>query len=230
MTVVDTTLKLASVESARKIRVMLVEDHALVRAAVRQAMSARDVEMVAEAATGEDALLLAPRIRPDVMLVDIDLPGIDGVELVRLLVPRLPETRMVMLTASTAERDVMEAMRGGASGFLGKDVTPDALLRAIRGAHQGDLAMPRQMAGRLMRRIMETWHQPPDRSPDPGIASLTAREEEILRVLADGLSDRAIAETLTLSTRTVETHVSSIIHKLDVRNRAEAARRYLDQY
>ena len=199
-----------------RLRVMLVDDHALVRSAVRQAITAPDVEMVAEAATAEDALLMALQERPDVLLVDIDLPGMDGVELVRELAPRLPETRIVMLTISSADHHLVDAMRYGACGYLTKDLTPDALLRAVRSAHAGELAMPRRMAARLVHRLVEASRgsTPTD---DPALATLSAREFEVLRLLSDGLTDRQIGEAFTISPRTVETHVSSILHKLGAR-------------
>ena len=207
------------------LRVMLVDDHALVRAAVRQAITAPDVELVAEAATAEEALLLAPVVRPDVLLVDIDLPGMDGVSLVRELAPRLPETRIVMLTVSSTDRHLLDAMRYGACGYLTKDVAPDALLRSVRSAHAGELAMPRRLAARLVHRLIESAGRGTDEE-DPALALLTSREAEVLRLLADGLTDREIAASLLVSPRTVETHVSSVLHKLGARNRAEAARRY----
>ena len=156
---------------------MLVDDHALVRSAVRQALSAPDVTLVAEAGTAEEALDVAPRVRPDVLLVDIDLPAMDGLRLVRELATRLPDTRIVMLTVSTAERDVIDAMRFGASGYLTKDLSPEALLRAVRGVHAGELAMPRWMAARVIRRLLATArHRSPVADEDPALASLSARE------------------------------------------------------
>ena len=211
--------------SRAKVRVMLVDDHELVRAAVRQALSAPDVELVAEAASAEDALRLAPQVRPDVLLVDIALPGMDGVELVRELAPRLPDTRMVMLTVSSAEQDLLDAMRYGAVGYLTKDVSPEGLLRAVRSAVDGELVMPRRMAARLVHRLEET-ARPSASPPDSAFGMLSERESAVLRLLAEGHADREIAESLTISPRTVETHVAGILHKLGARNRAAAAQRY----
>jgi NarL family two-component system response regulator LiaR len=208
-----------------RLRVMLVDDHALLRIAVRQALTAPDVEMVAEAASAEEALTLAPQVRPDVLLVDIALPGMDGVALVRELAPRLPDTRIVMLTVSSADHDLLEAMRCGAVGYLTKDVAPEALLRAVRSAHAGELAMTRRMAARLIQRLEET-SRPAAAAGDPALGTLTPREVEVLRFLADGRTDRQIAAALTISPRTVTTHVASILHKLGVTRRADAARRY----
>ena len=124
-----------------KLRIMLVDDHALVRSAVRQALSAPDVEVVGEAGSAEEALEQAPTLQPDVLLLDIDLPGMDGVRLLRELAPRLPDTQIVMLTVSSSRRLLIDAMRSGAAGYLTKDLSPDALLRAVRGIPRGDLPM-----------------------------------------------------------------------------------------
>jgi DNA-binding NarL/FixJ family response regulator len=209
------------------LRVMLVDDHGFVRSAIRQALTAPDVAVVAESASAEDALRIALDARPDVVLIDIDLPGMNGLRLLRELAPRLPDTKFVMLTVSTDQADVLEAVRLGAVGYLTKDLDADALLRSIRGVRDGDLAMPRRLAARTMRGLVEANLGRPDRSRE-GIGGLSRREEEILRLLTGGLTDREIGEALTISTRTVETHVSNILRKLDARNRADAARRYLD--
>ena len=149
------------------IRVMLVDDHSLVRLAVRQAVTAPDVEVVAESASAEEALQLAISMRPDVMLVDIGLPGMSGIDLVRELAPRLPDTKFVMLTVSTSDDYVADSVGYGALGFLTKDVPPDALLRAVRGAHRGDLVVPRQMAARLVRNLSDRARRAP-RLAGPG--------------------------------------------------------------
>ncbi len=209
-------------EAEAPIRVLLVDDHALVRSAIRQALDAPDIEVVGEARNAEEALDLAPRLRPDLVLLDIDLPGMTGIEAVRELAPRLPETRVVMLTVSTDRRNLLEAMRHGAAGYLTKDLTGDALLRAVRGLRRGDLAMSRQHAAQVVEHLQ--------RGGQGGMPEemrlLSAREQEVLRLLAEGLTDREIAGALAISPRTVESHVSAVLRKLEVRNRAEAAQRY----
>lgn len=206
------------------LRVMLVDDHALVRSAVRGALAAPDIEVVAEASSAEAAFDEALRTRPDVILLDVDMPGMSGLQLVRELSPRLPETKIVMLSVSGDDRNVVEAMRHGAVGYLTKDLGPEALQRAVRGIRAGDLAMSRRMAARTLRQFIKgTAGAVGD---DTSISALSGRELEVLELLADGLTDREIANALVISPRTVETHVGNILRKLDVRNRAEAARAY----
>ncbi|HET9416460.1 MAG TPA: response regulator transcription factor, partial [Candidatus Limnocylindria bacterium] len=137
--------------------------------------------------------------------------------------PRLPDTQIVMLSVSGDERSVLEAMRHGAAGYLTKDLGPEALQRAVRGIRQGDLAMSRRMAARTLRRFIEGGSA---NAEDSALSVLSSRELQVLGNLADGLTDREIAEALVISPRTVESHVSSILRKLEVRNRAEAAMRY----
>jgi two-component system response regulator DevR len=207
------------------LRVMLVDDHALVRSAVRQALAAPDIEIVGEAATAGETLLLAPQLQPDVLLLDINLPGTDGLRLVRELAPRLPETKIVMLTVSAARRDLIDAVRAGAAGYLTKDLSPEALQRAVRGVRSGDLAMSRTMAADVIEHLTSATRRPgPPGEADLG--DLSAREEEVLHQLSDGLTDRQIADRLSISPRTVETHVANVLRKLGVRNRSQAAVRY----
>lgn len=207
------------------LRVMVVDDHPLVRSAVARAINGDVMTVVAEASTAEEALTVALQVAPDILLLDIALPGMSGIELLRELAPRLPATRIVMLTVSSADRDVADAMRYGASGYLTKDLSPEALARALRATQTGELVIPRRLAARLVARLARR-AVPELTLEDVPVDRLTARELDVLRLLADGLGDRDIAAALTISRRTVETHVSSILHKLDVRNRAEAARRY----
>jgi len=211
--------------AGRSLRVMLVDDHALVRSAVRQAIAAPDVALVGAAGSAEDAFALALAVRPDVMLLDIDLPGMNGIQMLEELSPRLPDTKIVMLTVSDSERDMIDALARGAAGYLTKDLNPEALLRALRGTQQGQLAMSRSHAAKVMRHFTESARK--GRTGNAGgLEGLSPRENDVLRMLADGLTDREIAQSLMISPRTVETHVSNILHKLNVRKRAEAAQRY----
>ncbi|WP_372594880.1 response regulator [Actinotalea sp.] len=214
--------------SPRVIRVMVVDDHPLVRSAVTRAITAEDMVVVAEAATAEEALVLAPRVAPDVLLLDIAMPGMSGLELVRELAPRLPAAKILMLTVSSTDRDVAEAMRFGASGYLTKDLSPEALVRAVRATQNGELVIPRRLAARLLLKALRQ-AVPSSPAGDAPMDRLTTRERDVLRLINDGLSDRDIATALTISRRTAESHVSSILRKLEVRNRTDAARHYRDQ-
>jgi len=200
-------------------RVMLVEDHPLVRSAIRQALDVPGIQVIAEAGSAEEALDMFHDHSPDVMLVDLDLPGMNGVQLVRELAPRLPDCKIVMLTGSVRNEDVIAAIRSGAAGYLTKDMPSDALVRSLLGLRDGDLPMPRRLANQLVKHLLR---------PHAGgeHAGLSEREQEVLRSVAEGLTDREIGRALGISPRTVGRHVGSILDKLGVRNRAEAARRY----
>jgi two-component system NarL family response regulator len=211
------------------ITVMLVDDHALVRSAVRQALTAEDIQVVGEASTAEEAILLAPQLAPDVLLLDVNLPGTSGLAMLRELAPRLPSTKIVMLTVSDDRRDLIEAVRNGAAGYLTKDLSPDALQRAVRGIRSGDLAMSRAMAAEVIQHLASATGRS-GIDPAQALPGISPREEEVLSLLADGLTDKEIADRLGISPRTVETHVGSLLNKLGVRNRAEAARRYREAH
>src|SRR5918992_2149399 len=167
---------------AAPLRVILVEDHPLVRSAIRQTLSVPGIEILAEASSAEEALDLVRRHEPDVMLVDIDLPGMNGVQLVRELAPRLPNCKIVMLTGSARTDDVVTAIRSGAAGYLTKDMAADALVRSLMGIRKGDLPMPRRLAAQLVTHLLK-----PSTSADQG--GLSEREQEVLRLVADGLTD-----------------------------------------
>lgn len=212
--------------SDRPLRIILVEDHELVRAAVRQALdAAADLEVVTAVGSSEEALEVIPTLRPDVALVDIDLPGMRGPELVRELAPRFPDLWVVMLTVSRAERDLIDSIRSGARGYLRKDLSPDALVRSIRDIRAGVMPMARRDASLLVKRLVDASgrHRPVGLGRLP---ELTPRENEVLALLAEGLTDREIAVALVISRRTVESHVRNVLDKLGVKSRLEAARSY----
>ena len=201
------------------LRVMLVEDHPLVRSAIRQTLSVPGIEIIAEAGSAEEALDLVRDHQPDVMLVDLELPGMNGVQLVRELAPRLPDCKIGMLTGSARHEDVVAAVRSGAAGYLTKDMAPEALVRSLNSLREGDLPMPRRLAAQLVKHLLKP-------SAGTGQSGLSERETEVLRLVSDGLTDREIGRALGISPRTVGRHVGSILSKLGVRNRSEAARRY----
>ena len=206
---------------------MLVDDHALVRSAIRQAITTSDIHVVAECGSADEALERAPAVAPDLLLLDVDLPGMSGVELVRELAPRIPGTKIVMLTVSTSQRNLLQAVRHGAVGYLTKDLSPDALLRAVRGIARGDLAMSRSLAATVIEHLAGQGGA--TRDGDGEDFGLSARELHVLTLLAEGLTDREIADRLTVSPRTIESHVSNVLRKLGTRNRAEATRIYRRQ-
>jgi DNA-binding NarL/FixJ family response regulator len=206
------------------LRVMVVDDHALVRAAIRHAITSQGIEVVAEAATAAAALEAAPQARPDVVLLDLGLPDRNGLQVLRELCERLPSTQVVVLTVSGSPRDVREAVKSGAAGYLTKDLDPAALYRAIDGIRHGQLAMSRTIAAEAIRELRQDGVRARNGSCD----CLTVREDEVLRLMADGLTDREIATRLGVSRRTAEAHASHILHKLGVRNRARAARAYAE--
>jgi DNA-binding NarL/FixJ family response regulator len=194
----------------------------LVRAAVRDAISAPDIEVIGEVGTGAAAIDAIDELQPDLVLLDIDLPDMSGLGVLQAIPDRGP-TRVVILTVSGAHRDLIDAIRLGAVGYITKDVTPEALLRAVRAARAGDLPMPHRLAAAAIAELAATSAGTP---PHAGVESLTGREREVLRRISDGSTDREAAEALGISTRTVEAHVGRILRKLGVSHRSEAARIY----
>jgi NarL family two-component system response regulator LiaR len=197
------------------IRVLLVDDHPVVRQGLRALLSTHEgIEVVGEADDGEAAVAAAERFSPDVVLMDVVMPGMDGVEALRLIGERRPQTRVVMLTSYADERRAMEAVDAGASGFLLKDASPRDVAAAIRAAHRGEAVLHPAVAAKLLAER---------RRPPAAHADLTARELEVLRLIARGLQNKQIAAQLHLSEKTVKTHVSAILRKLDVTDRTQAA-------
>ena len=197
------------------IRVLLVDDHPVVRQGLRALLSTQDgIDVVGEAGDGEAAVAAAERLSPDVVLMDVVMPGIDGVEALRRIGGRRPQTRVVMLTSYADERRAMEAVDAGASGFLLKDASPRDVVAAIRAAHRGEAILHPSVAAKLLAER---------RRPPAAHADLTARELEVLRLIARGLQNKQIAAQLHLSEKTVKTHVSAILRKLDVSDRTQAA-------
>ena len=203
------------------IRVLICDDQALVRAGFRAILEAQaDVAVVGEAENGAEAVALAERRSPDVILMDIRMPVLDGVEATRRLVIAGSPARILVLTTFDLDEYVHAAIRAGASGFLLKDVTPAKLLEAIRVVAAGDALLAPSVTRRLLARFASTLPQQDHSSAT--LASLTARETEVLRLLAGGLSNAEIAAELVVSEATVKTHISSLLRKLGLRDRVQA--------
>lgn len=197
------------------IRVMVVDDHAVVRSGLRTFLLAfDDIELVAEAASGEEALRLCPEARPDVVLMDMVMPGMDGADATRELRQRCPQTQVLALTSFQNGELVRDALQAGAIGYLLKDVPIDALATAIREARAGRSTLAPAAAQALVRAT----RQQPELEFD-----LTERQKEVLALVVEGLSNAEIAERLVISLATARYHVSTILSKLSASNRAEAA-------
>jgi DNA-binding NarL/FixJ family response regulator len=205
-----------------RIRVLLCDDQALVRSGFRMILEARpDLEVVGEAEDGVQAVALGRRLAPDVILMDVRMPNLDGVEATRALVAAGSRARIVILTTYDLDEYVHAAIRAGASGFLLKDVRPAQLVDAIRVVAAGDALLAPSVTRRLLERFAATLpHQ--DSGPPPALEALTERELEVLKLLAGGCSNSELAERLFLSEATVKTHVSSILRKLGLRDRVQA--------
>ena len=200
------------------IRVLVADDQALVRGGFRMILEARDdIEVVGEAENGAEAVELAHELDPDVILMDVRMPELDGVEATRRLAGT--KARVLILTTFDLDEYVVEALRAGASGFLLKDVRPEQLADAVRVVAKGDALLAPTVTRRLLDRFAGSL---PVETPPPTLDSLTARELEILRLLATGSSNAEIAGELVVSEATVKTHVSSVLRKLGVRDRVQA--------
>ncbi|WP_433436733.1 response regulator [Nonomuraea sp. CA-141351] len=203
-----------------KIKVLLVDDHALVRKGFKLMLDAQpDLGVVGEAADGAEAVELSRRLRPDVVLMDLHMPGLDGVRATELITAELPEVRVLALSTFDLDENVVAALRAGAGGFLPKDVSPEELIEGVRVVHRGESAV----APRLLSRLIGTFVRASHPKPVPAeLAGLTDREGEILVLIARGRSNPEIAAELSVSPSTIKNHVTSLFAKIGARDRAQA--------
>jgi NarL family two-component system response regulator LiaR len=192
------------------IRVLIADDHAVVRQGLRTFLDLQeDIEVVGEAGDGGEALEAAERLSPDVVLIDLVMPGVDGIEAIRGLRERAPSVRAIVLSSFIDDEKLFPAVRAGAAGYLLKDVQPQELVEAIRTVHAGGALLHPRVASRLLEEL----------ATDP----LTPREREVLSLIGRGMANKVIARELSLSEKTVKAHVSSILAKLGVTDRTQAA-------
>lgn len=204
----------------KHIRILIADDHPLFREGVARLIADQpDLEVVGEASDGLEALVKARELRPDLILMDITMPGVDGLEATRLLKEELPEARIIILSQRDESEALFEATRSGAHGYLLKTLRSHQLLDALRSVMEGGAAIAPAMAGHLMEEFRRLSQATPDQKSEP----LTAREQEILKLIAQGASNQEIAEQLVVSLHTVKSHVKKILEKLHANSRHQAA-------
>ena len=200
------------------IRVVIADDHAIVRSGIRALLATEpDIAVVGEATNGEEAVLAAEQLRPDVILMDLVMPESDGITAIRQIAASLPDVRILVLTSFAGDNQVFPAIKAGALGYLLKDTGPEDLVRAIRQVYRGESSLHPQIARKVLRELARPAERPP--TPEP----LTAREVAVLRLVARGLSNGQIGEQLGISEPTVRTHMSNILSKLHLATRIQVA-------
>jgi two-component system, NarL family, response regulator LiaR len=197
-------------------RILVADDHSLFRDGLVSLLEAAGMDVVGQVGDGETAIEAALRLRPDVVLMDLNMPGIGGLEALRRLRAEWPAVQVVMLTVSEEQADLVAAVQAGARGYLLKHLKADEFLDMLHGLERGEAAMSRLTTARLLSGVSQLSHSGAG-------ANLTEREEELLRLLAEGLSNKSIAQKLSLSENTVKYHLKNILQKLGVHNRTEAA-------
>jgi NarL family two-component system response regulator LiaR len=200
------------------IRVLVADDHAIVRKGIRALLATEpDIEVVGEAENGREAVIETEKLRPDVILMDLVMPEMDGIEAIRRITARQPEARILVLTSFAADDKVFPAIKAGALGYLLKDSGPEELVQAIHQVYRGESSLHPTIARKLLQELSRPSERPPTLEP------LTEREVEVLRLVARGQSNQEIADELVISEATVRTHVSNILSKLHLASRTQAA-------
>ena len=208
-------------------RILLVDDHALLREGLAGIISSQpDMEVAGEANDGLEAVVMAQELRPDLVLMDVQMPALDGIEATRQIREKLPETTIVMLTVRDDDEKLLAALKAGAQGYLLKDIHSRDMLALVRGALRGEAALSPRMAGRVLAEFQRMNARVPAylATDEDELVDLTRRELETLSIVARGASDKEIAEELCVSIHTVKSHMRSILSKLHVNTRREAAR------
>jgi DNA-binding NarL/FixJ family response regulator len=209
------------VEEEAPVRVLLVDDHDLFRTGLRNLLEEQGVEIVGEAADGGHAVRLVRELAPDVVVMDLNMPGVSGVEATRQVTTAAPLTRVVVLTISDQDADVLDAILAGACGYLMKDASIDELMAGIRAASIGESLISSHIAGKVLQRVRATSSQP--EIEEAIRTELSDREIQVLKLIANGKDNSMIAGELHISPKTVKNHISNILMKLQIENRIQAA-------
>jgi len=210
------------VTSTERVRVLIVDDHALFRRGLMLVLESEEgIDVVGEADDGEEALAKAEELAPDVILMDVRMPRMSGIEATRALAERLPTSRIIMLTVSDEEDDLYEAIKAGATGYLLKEISIEEVADAVRAVVQGQTLISPSMASKLIVEFSNLAKRATDRQQVP-VPRLTDRELDVLRLVAQGLTNREIAEQLYIAENTVKNHVRNILEKLHLHSRMEA--------
>ena len=206
-----------------KIRLLLADDHAIVRRGLQLFLKTQpDFELVGEAATGQEVLERVAELQPDIVLMDLHMPVVNGIEATRQIKASHPAVKVIVLTSFSDHDHVLPAVKAGARGYLLKDIEPDELAKSIRQVYAGKVELHPDVAGLLLEQIANPEDSAPERNATP-FDELTAREREVLQLIASGLTNREIAEALFITEKTVKTHVSHILGKLGLSDRTQAA-------
>lgn len=203
---------------SNSIRILITDDHVVVRRGTQALLATEpEIDVVGEAKNGEEAVAKALQLQPDVILMDLEMPVMDGIEAIRRITASRPDARILVLTSFATDDKVFPAIKAGALGYLLKDSSPDELVRAIRQVHRGESSLHPTIARKLLQEMSRPMQKPPTEDP------LTEREVEVLRLVAQGRSNQDIADELVISEATVRTHVSNILGKLHLASRTQAA-------
>lgn len=211
------------------IRVLIVDDHEVVRQGLKTFLELHDdprfppIVVVGEAANGIEAVELSSRIQPDIVLLDLVMPEMDGISATAKIIESAPQTRVIILTSFGEEDKVVPAIKAGAQGYLLKDISPDELVQALFGAYLGEVQLHPKAAKRLMSAVSQQEFVPSKQIKKPDFDELTKREQEVLLLIADGKNNHEIANNLVISESTVKTHVSNILSKLHLKDRTQIA-------
>jgi len=201
-------------------RVLIVDDHALVRSGIASLLMANDIEVVGEASGGLESVEKTVRLRPDIVLMDIKMPGCNGLQATKLIKAQMPQAKIVMLTAFDDDEDLFEAMKNGAAGYILKNVKAEEFIGLLSSVMRGEVAVSPWIASKIIKDLFQDPKRLTAKSTD---SDLTAREEEVLRLVAGGSANKEIAFSLSISENTVKYHLRNIMEKLNFKNRAQMA-------